>query len=123
MSNKRKNWLRRSGLIVGLAGVVEILFFFGIVKGEGEPSFTSLFPVIVVCVIPFLVCMLIAWKWPLAGGVLLIIIALYWEAASIVNPLRTQPILFSRFTIVLPLSLPLLATGILFLLSWKVGKR
>jgi len=61
-----RKWLRRAGLIVGLAGAVWLtLFIFAV--SEGRFSWYSV-PTVIVFVLPFLAIIAIAWKWSLIGG-------------------------------------------------------
>ncbi len=84
--------LYRAGLIVGLAGAIVLtLFIFAI--SEGRFSWYSV-PIVILFVLPLLAIMVIAWKWqPM--------------------PLATLAL------VILPVSLLPLASGILFLLSWR----
>ena len=110
-SNNRQKRLYRAGLIVGLAGAVWLALF---ALATAESPFTVL-----VLSLPFLAMVVVAWKWPVIGGILLIAAGLFWAVwrpiAMPPTPLRLLlPILPIA---ILPVSLPLLATGILFLLS------
>ncbi len=122
----RRKWLRRTGFIVGLAGLV-VLIVWGLFNAEGGPSQYAI-PGLMICVTPFLIGILIAWKWPLAGGIALIVIALSWLTFVIVlifsEPI-TQPILpllLSQFVLTAPVTLPPLAAGILFILYWRAER-
>ena len=114
--------LHRAGLIVGLAGATELtLFIFA--TSEGRFSWFAA-PTVVILVLPFLVSVAIAWKWSLIGGILLIIGSLFWPVWLLIRmPPMTTPMPLPTLALgILPVSLPLLATGILFLLSWE-GRR
>jgi hypothetical protein len=71
---------------------------------------------------------LVAWKWPLAGGIILGIIGLYWLVFIVVIVITTptsQAMLSLVFFMLLrdaPLSLPPLASGILFILYWRAER-
>ena len=117
-----RKWLRRAGLIVGLAGAVWLtLFIFAV--SEGRFSWYSV-PTVIVFVLPFLAIIAIAWKWSLIGGILLIAGGLFWPVWRLTTmPPTTQPMPLPTLALVLlPVSLPLLASGILFLLS-REGRR
>lgn len=121
MTSTRKKWLRRAGLIVGIAGVVEVIVW-GLLNYEGGPSLISI-PQLSVYVVPFLAGIIVAWKWPLGGGVMLVVIASFWLAFIVYTVFSipiTQLILelltyIAQFT--LPLILPQLITGVLFIFS------
>ena len=122
-SNNRRKRLYRAGLFVGLAGAIELtLFIFAI--SEGRFSWYSV-PTVIVVVLPFLAMVAVAWKWPLIGGILLIAAGLFWPVWRLITlPPTTQPMPLPTLALVLlPVSLPLLATGILFLLSRKGRKQ
>ena len=117
MRLKVRKPLYRAGLIVGLAGAIELtLFFFA--TSEGGFSWYSV-PTVIVFVFPFLAMIAVAWKWSLVGGILLIAGGLLWPVWCLtIIPPTTQPIPLPTLALaILPVSLPLLATGILFLLS------
>jgi len=117
-----RKWLRRTGLIVGLAGAVWLtLFIFAV--SEGRFSWYSV-PTVIVFVLPFLAIIAIAWKWSLIGGILLIAGGLFWPVWRLTTmPPTTQPMPLPTLALVLlSVSLPLLASGILFLLS-REGRR
>jgi hypothetical protein len=123
--NNRQQRLRRAGLIVGLASVALWIILVFVIS-EGGFSWYSVPNLILV--IPFLAGVLIAWRWPFAGGIVLIVMALY-ELISVTairfSTPSTNPILeLLLFTAMaaLPLGLPPLATGILFLLSGKAER-
>ena len=120
--NKRQKRLYRAGLIVGLAGAIELtLFIFA--TSEGRFSWYSV-PTVILIVLPFLAMVAVAWKWPLIGGILLIAACLFWPVWRLTTiPPMTQPMPLPTLALVLlPVSLPLLACGILFLLSWKAER-
>jgi hypothetical protein len=86
-------------------------------------------PALVIYVTPLLVCVLVAWKWPLAGGIALFAIALFGLVLIVIiipfsEPITQPmaPLLFSRFRLAAPVTLPPLAAGILFLLYWRAER-
>lgn len=120
-------WLRRAGLIIGLAGVAEVIVW-GLINYEGGPSWIAVGP-LSIYVVPFLAGIIVAWKWSLGGGILLIAIVTIWLIfliyLSFVSVPITQPIpeLLSYIAeFMLPIFLPQLITGAFFLLSWRVGR-
>jgi hypothetical protein len=122
-SSNRQNGLRWAGLIVGLAGVVWFLLLgTGVIGGgAGGLSWGALFPGLVVYVIPLLVGILIAWKWPLIGGILLIAEGLFWVVfVLIIEPsMSLLDVLRGLAYMILGVSLPMLVSGTPFLLSRK----
>jgi len=119
-SSNRRKWLRRAGLIIGLvwAGWMTIVLLVMV-----ESHLTA-----AIIGIPLLACVAVAWRWGLAGGVILIIVGLFSAVqeimglASIViggaifDPLEMMAgALFTAW--------PPLASGILLLLWWREGRR
>ena len=119
MRSKVRKPLYRAGLIVGLAGAI-VLTLFIFTTNEGRFSWYSV-PTVILFVLPLLAIMVIAWKWPLIGGILLIIGGLFWPVWRLTTmPPTSQPMPLATLAIViLPVSLLPLASGILFLLSWR----
>jgi hypothetical protein len=76
-----------------------------------------------------LIMIAIAWRWSFEGGILLIFAGLLWGTIWLVWHLTTLPAnaipmpLSISALVILPVSLPLLATGILFLLSFFSQRR
>ncbi len=91
----RRTRLRLVGLIVGLLGAGLDTFIIWGFAGLGP--FGVVIPILILGGIPAL-----AWRKPFIGGILLIV---------------------SSFPTVPPFGLPLLAAGILFLLSWREGRK
>jgi len=124
---KVRKGLYRAGLIVGLVGAVW-LTLFALATSEAPFSWYAV-PMAVVLVVPFLVGVAIAWKWPLIGGILLIAASLFWAVwrYTTVPPMPLADSLYMIAIGILPVSLPLLASGILFLLSGRgvqvLGKK
>jgi len=118
-------WLRRAGLIVGVAGIMEI-FIFALLNGEGGPDWTTLLPAVAftfMSCIPLIICLIISRKWLFISGISLIVIAViiligisvtYFGRPSI-NP--TTEILAYVGRAFSWIGLPYLVPGILFLLS------
>ncbi len=129
LSNRQQK-LHQAGLIVGLAGFIVIAWYFIAI---GEAPFASLtnfmyaIPNGLIFSIPFLVIVVIAWKWPGIGGILSIMASLV--IAGMLWPLWRQltiPISWPTYATVLgvlPVSLLPLVSGILFLLSGRVKHR
>ena len=121
-TNNRRKWLRRAGLIVGLVGAGGLTLF---ILATTETLFTwYAVPTVLVLGLPFLAMVAVAWKWPLIGGILLIATGLFWTVwRAVTIPPTPYPFLLPLLVWgILPVSLPLLASGILFLLSWE-GRR
>ena len=92
----RTKWLRRAGLIIGLlGGGIATVTYWGFTR-EVLGFFAIIIPILVLGSI-----LLLAWKKPFIGGILLIV---------------------ASFPVAL-FGLPLLAAGILFLLSWAEARR
>jgi hypothetical protein len=119
--NKRRKRLRRAGLIVGLSAAVWWLLF-GIVSGNdmGLDFIGSLLHTALPGLI-FLVNIAIAWKWESIGGMLLIVEALV--TLAILSIITNHCPQMNAALILLTMSLPLLLSGILFVISRKEGKK
>ena len=125
-SSSRQKKLQWVGLTAGLAGVV-VIALFAIAVGEAPfgslANFLYAVPTALIFSLPFLVMVGIAWKWPLAGGILLIIAGLFWPIWRLttlhvnVSPISLASWLYLISIGILPVSLPMLVSGILFLLS------
>ncbi len=119
-------WLHRAGLIVGVGGLVGLIIW-GLFNAEEGPSRYAI-PGLIIFVTPFLICVLVAWKWPLAGGIALIVIALSWLIFLFVlvfsEPINQPivPLLLSRFRLAAPVTFLPLASGILFILYWRAER-
>ena len=111
--------LYRAGLIVGLAGAVW-LTLFALAAAE-SPFSRYAVPTALVLGLPFLAMVAVAWKWPVIGGILLIAAGLFWAIGrpTTLPPMPLPDVLYGIAIGVLPVSLPLLASGILFLLSGR----
>ena len=95
----RRTKLRRVGLTVGVLGgglATSVIWVF-VPEVEVLGSF-----ILVIPILAFGGILTLAWKKPFIGGILLIVFS---------------------FPTVPPFGLPLLAAGILFLLSWREAKR
>lgn len=124
--SKRGNRLRLAGLIVGLAGLIEVIVW-GLFNSEGEPSWYAVIPMSVY-IVPFLIGLIVSWKWSLVGGITLIVIAAFWfiviTAIYFLTPSINPVLELLSFAVLLfaALGLPYLLTGILFLLSWRAKR-
>ena len=122
----RIKWLRRTGFIVGLASLVGLIVWV-LFNYEGGPSRFAM-PALVIYVTPLLVCVLVAWKWPLAGGIALVALALGWLICILVlvfsEPIAQSiaSLVRSLFVVIAPVTFLPLAAGILFILYWR-GER
>ena len=124
-TNKRKKWLRRAGLITGIAGMIEI-FVYGFFAVEGGPGWGSLIPAFALTVvfsIPLIACLVISRTRPFIGGMILIGVAavmligaiVTFFGRPIVNPVAER---WMYFGIAFSLRvLPFLIPGILITLS------
>jgi hypothetical protein len=118
----RRKWLHRAGLIVGLAGLV-VLIVWGLFNAEGGPKYAI--PGLMIYVTPSLIGILIVWKWPLAGGITLVAIALGWLVFvnvlvfSVTTPHLPLSDMLHLSVLIAPVTLPPLVSGILFLLYWR----
>jgi len=125
MSREKHKRLRLAGLIVGIAGLIEVIVW-GLFNSEGGPGWWAI-PPLIVYGIPFILGLLLCWKWPLVGSISLIIIALFWLVlltALVFSSGTSQSIVELLPTIsgILAISLPQFITGILFLLSWRAER-
>ena len=108
-------------MIVGLVGVIIVVLLF-LVVSEAPFSMYAV-PTMLVFGLPYLAMVGIAWKWPVAGGILLITASLVWPIwrlttiYSNVSPMPLDRWLYMIAIGILPISLPMLVSGILFLLS------
>lgn len=115
-----------AGLIVGLAGLV-VLIVWGLFHAEGGPSRYAI-PPLIIYVAPFLIGVLVAWKWPLAGGIALVAIALSWLVFIVVLVATTPTsqsvwsLVLSMFVLTIPVTLLPLAAGVLFILYWRAER-
>jgi len=80
---------------------------------------------VLVISLPLLAMVVVAWKWSVIGGILLIAAGLFW---AVLFPITVPPtplhvLLPMMAFVILPVSLVLLASGILFLLSSRGGKN
>ena len=121
--SRRRKWLRGAGLIIGLVAgagitllcipilVVVLAFARGVSSMGVEVTGTEILYMILLFVTgPIMICsVVLAWKRSFIGGIVLIVLGL---AAALVG-LGVAYILF------LLVGLPLLASGVLFILSWR----
>jgi len=119
VDSRRRRRLRPIGLIIGLVAAAWWLYS-GIAWGTGqELDFVEALLHTALPGLIFLVSVAVAWKWESAGGVLLVVEGLF---VTIVGPMTFKHC--PQMTIVLLLltgSLPLLAAGLLLILSWREG--
>ena len=122
-ANRRK-WLRRLGLILGLIWAGWFTFLFLVLFGIGIQGdfpyllvllgdWRSWWLVAVPGVISF-GSVVIAWKWERIGGAILVILGLVLICSLVV---------FSIKLILLAAGFPLLVSGVLFILSWREGRK
>lgn len=118
-SSNRQKKLYQAGLIVGLAGVV-LITLFALAVSEAPFSMYAV-PMALIFSLPFLAMVGVAWKWPVTGSILLIAAGLFWPVWRLTTmPPTSQPMpLATLALVILPVSLLPLASGILFLLSWR----
>lgn len=113
--------MRRTGLIIGLSAAIWWLLF-GIVSGNDmrlgliESLLHTALPGLI-----FLVNMAIAWKWGFIGGALLIVEALL--TLGILFLISNHCSQMNVVLVLMTMSLPLLLSGILFIISWKDGRN
>lgn len=111
---RNTNWLYRIALIASLAGALWLIYY-ALANSEAPFSWYAV-PAMLLFIVPFLACTIIGWEWPLTGGLLFILIGCLWPANSLAIGLQGLTLLrIVKST--LPISLPFLASGILFLLS------
>lgn len=121
--SSRQKKLRRAGLIIGLVGAVLIMALF---VALGEEPFAGVSNFLYALLnslrvsLPFLILIWVAWKQPTIGGILLIVVSLFWPAWQLYSVLATAPsIPTTAFFVILPVSLLPLVSGVLFLLSLR----
>jgi len=121
IKGNRQKWLRRIGLIIGLLVAVWWVSF-GIVLGIDvgldflETLLHTALPGLIV-----LVSIAIARKWEPVGGVLLIVEGLIVSIAySVIFGHCPQ---MNVVLVIFTMSLPLLASGVLFILSWRESRK
>lgn len=94
--------------------------FFGLASGIGEKMNAA--GILLHAAVPgliFLALAIVAWKWELAGGIIVLIIGL---VLFLTYPLvmRMPPTVV--VTVLLMLALPPLVAGVLFVLGWRMKK-
>ena len=129
--NKRRTWLSRAGLMVGIAGIVE-MFIWGLFRAEGGPSWGALLPAsafTIFSVIPLLGGLYVSWKRPLIGGLFLIGMGIVIFIAVVVTYFRTPSInpiselLLYATQLFSYMGLPYLLPGILFILAARQNTK
>jgi len=118
-NSRRRERLRGAGLILGIIEAV-VLGIFGLSLGSLaealSASMTLTYWLIVLAPVLFVSgSLFVASKWPLIGGVLFIVFGLLPTIALIG--------IFGTSILLLFVSLLLLAPGVLFLLSWREGRK
>ena len=116
ISNLHK-WLRWAGLLIGLVVPVLVACYI-LFEMEGGLDIYKL-PLVLIFTLPVLATLAVAWKWPLIGGILLIVLCLLWIGFEILTYPINLPLELGRFMarpLLLPVSISLLVSGILFLL-------
>jgi len=117
--NVNRKWLRPVAFVASIALLIEIITW-GLYHYEGGPSWVAVIP-LSIYVVPFIGCLIIAWKKPFLGGIVLIGIAailIIYSLALGLSP-TSQPaltVLWMRFSVILPITFPMLITGVLFLM-------
>jgi len=118
----RKKWLRRAGLILGIvgAGVGSPTSFLSCLAAFQSPWSLELGYVMFSWLMHWII-VLIAGKWALVGGVLLIfdssLLAIFLFPRHQWSGWNVLSVLF------LSIFLLLLTSGVLFLLSWGAGRK
>ena len=70
-----------------------------------------------------IVLLIVAWKWELPGGILMIVLAIgFMPLVYSMNFARTQSVLIS-LSIVLMINFPFVVTGVLFILSYFLKRK
>ena len=70
-----------------------------------------------------IVLLIVAWKWELTGGILMIVLAIgFMPLVYSMNFARTQSVLIS-LSIVLMINFPFVVTGVLFILSYFLKRK
>jgi hypothetical protein len=106
-------WMYRIALVVSLASTLWLIYY-SLAHSEAPFSWFAV-PAMLLFVTPLLACVVISWKWPLAGGILFILIGFLWPVDSLI-------IGFPGLTLIrivktyLPITLPFFVSGVLFLL-------
>jgi hypothetical protein len=116
-------WLRRAGLITGIAGIIEIIIWVQF-NFEGGPNWIALITSSMFF-FPLLVGLLVSWKWPFIGGLFLLVVAILTFIGAMVtylgrpsvNPV-TELLMYAGIGFSC-IGLPYLLPGILFTLSSK----
>jgi hypothetical protein len=125
-TNINNKWLRPVARIASIGLLIE-LTIWGLYHYEGGPSWVAVLP-LSIYIVPFIICIIVAWEKPLFGGLLFIGIAAILVIFSLALGLKptSQPVLtvlWIRFSVTLPIIVPQLITGVLFMLIKEEGKR
>ncbi len=128
----RRDYLRLSALITGLIGAGGVAFSMWFISIFAGGRITRPIDWLFVLGIGLFVLgnVAVAGKWPLIGGVLLIVESLvpigYFVWANIPYGFNPFWVFFFLILLVLPYLIPglsLLASGVLFILIWRKGQR
>lgn len=124
---KKQMWLRRTGLIICIVGLV-VFFIFGLFGNEGGPSVYAILPITVVTLlygIPLFIGLFISWKWSFGGGITLLVLATCWLGISFYKYLSTPAVnpvselVWYAIKMFALIGLPYLVSGIFFVLAAK----
>ncbi len=121
VNSKRRNLLRRAGLIIGLGGAVWwILGGISIVAGFSEEmdSIVEILPHVLLG-LTLLVSIAIAWRPEPFGGVLLVVEGLFLAVSSPIIAYHCEEM--TIVSILMTMGLPFLLSGSLFILSCLGG--
>jgi hypothetical protein len=124
--NMNKHWLRPVAYLASIGLLIEIIIW-GLYHYEGGPSWFAVLP-LSIYIVPFALCLLIAWRKPFIGGLVLVgiaVILIIYSLALGLYPTSQSvlTVLWSRFSVTLPIIIPQLITGVLFLLIKEEVKR
>ena len=120
----RRDYLRWSALITGLTGAGTVTFFVWFLGAFAQGRITRLIDWLFVLGTGLfaLGSMAIARKWPLIGGVLLIVEGLVPIGLFVWAGIQSGHVLGVLLFSLIP-GLPLLTSGVLYILAWREGRR
>lgn len=95
-------------LLLAFFAAFNLLFAIGELGTEDYSGLIHLLPVILTAILAYL-----AWKWPLGGGILLILVGIIFVVKFIVSMPQLKDMLLAS----LLLAGPLLAAGVLFFIT------
>lgn len=116
MTDKLLHWTPR------VLGILVILFISMFAFDSFSPDYTLWHNLLALLIhlLPSLIMLavlLIAWKWELAGGIILTATGIAWSILIYVLNLKRTGIPGKALNVVLLLGLPLIVTGILFIID------